>query len=508
MRSASDYSLLGERVRARLDRPIPLMWCVISWFGVSAIFYGLLGLLGGPVEGDAAETVYSTWSIAHGDLACAYPRLAVYHINVLANPFALAAPLYPLLSGAGAAILRIGHSVPFPAQSQLGPGCAGAIESFFNWSAKSDAILPTVRLSYLVWPILLAGIVALVRASGRGKTWWEPLALLVVACTPPVLMCITYYFHPEDVLAMALLLCAVASVLRKRWSLAGAFLGLACCAQPFALLVGAALLVVVRGRDRLRYAGAAVIAALVIDAPFIISTSGRALRTIALGSSRVGIINRSRGGTVLWEMDLHGISLFLCARIAPIAASMLLAWWAARRLGPRALNPIPLLSLIACCLTFRLVFEENLFGYYFMAVSVALVMLEVARGRFRGTVAAWLGLVVLAFNPIDLGFFSNVSPRTIDQYWAVPIIAFVVVVVSVIVDIIYHRVRLYKLLWIVLASVAGESKLWGGVTPIWLLPHWLWQVILVPIAFGLALKPLLVEVHASEVMGDETAVIV
>ena len=143
-----------------------------------------------------------------------------------------------------------------------------------------------------------------------------------------------------------------------------------------------------------------------------------------------------------------------------------------------------------------------------MAVSVALVMLEVARGRFRGTVAAWLGLVVLAFNPIDLGFFSNVSPRTIDQYWAVPIIAFVVVVVSVIVDIIYHRVRLYKLLWIVLASVAGESKLWGGVTPIWLLPHWLWQVILVPIAFGLALKPLLVEVHASEVMGDETAVIV
>ncbi len=502
----SDFSLLGARIRAALDRPIPAIWCVISWLGATALFYGILGILGGPVEGDASETVYPTWSIAHGDLACAYPHLAAFHLDNLAEPFALAAPLYPLVSGAGAALLRIGHSVAFPSQSQLGPGCAEAIVKFFNWSAKSSAILPTIRLSYLVWPVLLAGIIALVRASGRGKTGWEPLAVLLVACTPPLAMCITFYFHPEDILAMALAICAVAAALRRRWVWAGVFIGLGCCAQPFALLVGAALLAVSPGRNRIRYASTVIITAAIIDVPLIVATSGRALRMIALGSSRVGIINRSVGGTVLWETDLHGFPLFLCSRIAPVAASMLLAWWAARRLGPRVLNPVPLVSLMTCSLLFRLVFEENLFGYYFMAASVALVLLEVVRGHFRGTVAAWIGLELIAFNPINAGFFSNLTGHTLFLFWWVPIFILGLVVVSVIVDAVYHRVRIYKFLWIVLACFTGELKLWGLTNPIWYMPHWLWQIVLVPIALGLALKPLLDEMNQDAIAPTDTPV--
>jgi hypothetical protein len=473
------------------------MWCAISWLGASVVFYGLVGLLGGAVEGDSSETVYSTWSIAHGDLACAYPRLGVYHFGNLIDPFALAAPLYPLISGAGAALLRIGHSVAFPTRHQLGPSCADAVIKIFHWSVSSSAILPTIRLSYLVWPFLLAGVVALVRASGRGKTGWEPLAVLIVACTPPVLTCITFYFHPEDVLAMGLLLCAVAASLRQRWWWCGIFLGLACCAQPYAVLVGAVLLVVAPGRDRVRFSASALIAAAAVDIPFIVATSGRALRMIATGSSRVGIINRSTGGTVLWETDLHGAALFVCSRIVPIAASVILAWWAARKLGPRMLRPVPMIALMTCALTFRLVFEENLFGYYFMAASVSLVLLEVARGQFRGKVVAWLGLEIIAFNPVDVGFFSNLTGHSLELYWAVPIIVLSVVVASVLVDAYFHRVRIYKLLWIALACVTGESKLWGANTPIWEAPHWLWQVILVPIALGLALGPLLDEVKST-----------
>jgi hypothetical protein len=502
----SDYSLLGIRIRAFLDRPIPAIWCVISWFGATAVFYGILGILGGPVEGDASETVYSTWSISHGDFACAYPHLATFHLDNLAEPFALAAPLYPLLSGAGAALLRIGHEVAFPSQSHLGPGCADAVVKIFNWSTHSGAILPTIRLSYLVWPVLLAGIIALVRASGRGKTGWEPLVLFLVACTPPLAMCITFYFHPEDILALALAISAVAAALRRRWGWSGAFIGLACCAQPFALLVGAALLVVAPGRARIRYATGAIITAAIIDVPLIVATSGRALRMIALGSSRVGIIDRSTGGTVLWETHLHGVALFLCARIAPIAASMLLAWWATRRLGPRVLDPIPLVSLMTCSLLFRLVFEENLFGYYFMAASVSLVLLEVVRGHFRGTVAAWLALELIAFNPINAGFFSNLTGHTLFLFWWVPILILGLVVASVIVDAIYHRVRIYKLLWITVACFTGELKLWGLTNPIWYVPHWLWQIVLVPIALGLAFRPLLDEVNQSVSVRADTPV--
>ena len=52
----------------------------------------------------------------------------------------------------------------------------------------------------------MAGIIALLRVSGRGRRGWEPLAFFLVACTPPVFTCLTYYFHPPDLLAMGLIL--------------------------------------------------------------------------------------------------------------------------------------------------------------------------------------------------------------------------------------------------------------------------------------------------------------
>ena len=50
-------------------------------------------------------------------------------------------------------------------------------------------------------------------------------------------------------------------------------------------------------------------------------------------------------------------------RVAPLVASVLLAWWLARRLDSRALESAPLLSLVAVSLGFRLVFEVNFFPF-------------------------------------------------------------------------------------------------------------------------------------------------
>jgi hypothetical protein len=464
----------------------------MGWLGASVVFYGLIGLLGGPTEGDAAETVYSTWSIAHGNLGCAYPKAAVYHFDNLANPFALTAPLYTLITGAASALLRIGHGVAFPSQQQLGPSCDNAFVAMFHWSVNSSAILPTVRLSYLMWPILMAGVIALVRASGRGRQRWEPLALLMVACTPTAIMCLNYFFHPEDLLALGLILASVACSLRKRWLWAGVLIGLACSAQQFAILVAAPLLVVALGRHRIRYAVGAVITVAIIDIPIIFATSGRAIRTLLLGSSRVGVINRSTGGTVLWETNLRGTLLFLLSRVAPIVASMALAWWASKRLGPRMLTPIPLVSLMATSLAIRLIFEENLFGYYFMAISVALIILDIARGQIRGTVLAWIGLVTVAFNPVHAGFLSNLTGHTLNLYYAVPIVVLAIVVATVIFDAVFRRVRVYKIVWIGVVLLTSESKLWGMGNDVFNVSHWLWQVVLAPIALGLAVKPLLI----------------
>src|ERR1035438_9457021 len=53
-------------------------------------------------------------------------------------------------------------------------------------------------------------------------------------------------FHPQDLLAMGLILCGVASVLRDRWVLAGVLMGLALTSQQFSILVLVVLLVLDR----------------------------------------------------------------------------------------------------------------------------------------------------------------------------------------------------------------------------------------------------------------------
>jgi hypothetical protein len=83
---------------------------------------------------------------------------------------------------------------------------------------------------------------------------------------------------------------------------------------------------------------------------------------------------------------------------------MMLAWWAMRRLGSCVLQPLPLVSLIATSLSFRLVFDQYVYGYYFMALAVSLVLLDVIRGRISMYLVGWLSLVALAFDALPWGF--------------------------------------------------------------------------------------------------------
>lgn len=514
----------AAHARRWLDRPLSLSWCVLGWLASSLTFVGLAVAYGGPSPGDSAESVYSTWSFAHGNVACFYPPLGSYRSYGMADPFAplsssgianpfalvrsfdmaspsaLTAPLYPLLSGVAAWISRIGDRVGFPSANQLGPGCANAVSRIYHWSLVSGALHPTLWLAFLVWPILLAGIVTVLRVSGRGRSGWEPLALLVVAVTPCVLMCITYFFHPEDLLAMGLLLLGVAAFLRKKWIWVGVLVGLAVCAQQFALLVAMPLLVLAPSRARRTVVVAAASVVALIDVPLVVASSGRGLRTILLGSNQVGSNIRSFGGTVLWETDLSGPLLFLISRVLPIAVVTALAWWASRRLGERLLEPTPLMSLLASALVVRLVFEENLFGYYFMAAAVSLIVLDVVAGRVRGVLLAWLAVVALAFSPVYLGYQN--TPMS----GALPFILVTLVLASLLIYTFTKRLKLYETVWFAFAVAVCEFTMWGLGHRVYVTPTWWWQVTLVPTALALALSPLVTTVRASKTRaGDDVA---
>jgi hypothetical protein len=379
-----------------LSRPLSFWWCAFGWLTATAVFVGLTQLLGGPAQGDADESLYSTWAIAHGHLSCSYPvRVAV--------GLPLREPLYPLLSGAFAALARIGHSVPFPS---LGYNCASAVVAMNKWAARSGVNSSSVLLGYLSWFVLAAGLVALLRASGRGRCGWEPVTLLLVAIAPPVLMCVRPYFHPEDLLAMGLGLGGLACARRGSWVLAGVLLGLSFTSQQFVLLLIAPLVVVAPSNRRLRFAGSAIISVMLVVGPMILLTSGQVIASVTGRGS-----TPQAGQTVLAQLPLHGPALFVVSRIFPIALSVALAQWMARRLGPAILESLPLASLVAVSLSLRLVFEVNLFGYYFMAITLMLIVLDVIRGRISSYLIAWLVLICLAFDPLPWGYvpFSTAS---------------------------------------------------------------------------------------------------
>jgi hypothetical protein len=392
---------------AWLDRPLPGWWCALGWVAATALFVGLTRLLGGPTGGDAGQSLFSTWAFAHGVGSCAYPPSSYSGIT----------PLYPLLSGGLGTLAQIGHGVPFPSHTALGPHCMAAISAMSLWSPRSGALVPTLRLGFLGWFALMAGLIALLRTTHRGRRGWEPATLMVMACAPPILLPLAEFFHPEDLLAMGLSLGGLACARRGWWVWTGVLVGLAITSQQFALLVAAPLFVLAPRNRRMRFLAAAAIAAALVVVPLIPITSGRVIKAVAGAAA-----TPTTGKTLLAAMHLPGPWVFVVSRIVPIALAMAITWLAVRYLGPIAFEPVPLVSLIATSLAFRLVFEVNLLSYYFMAVTVSLVLLDMLRGRLRLPLVAWIAVVTLAFNPFPWGYdpFGLALPMWLWQLLLVP----------------------------------------------------------------------------------------
>jgi hypothetical protein len=77
-----------------------------------------------------------------------------------------------------------------------------------------------------------------------------------------------------------------------------------------------------------------------------------------------------------------------------------LALWFRVRFGARSLDPVPLVALIGLSCACRLVFEVNLFSYYFMALAVSIILIQVLEGTVRMLTVPWLAAIALAFYPL------------------------------------------------------------------------------------------------------------
>jgi hypothetical protein len=416
----------ASSLSARLQRPLNTPWLVVGWIAVTVVFIGLVYFAGGPTYNDADVTVFTSWSLGHGHMACAYLPQGV-------QGYPPTAPIYPLFAAAVSALFQLGHSLTFPTSMQLGNHCATATAAITQWSLHSGAVNPTLRIGFVGWFVLAAGAIVVFRASGRGRCGWELVGLLLLACLPPVSMCLAEYFHPQDLVAMGLILIGIAIALREEWTWTGILIGLAFSSQQFAILIFAPLLAIVPRSKLPNFILGAVVAAAIIDIPLALLSSGRAIVGELVGTGASSYLN-----TVLDVFHLHGSVLYVVSRGFPILLALVLGWWAAERLGPEVLKPVPLLSVLATALALRLVFEVNFWGYYMMAIAVMLAGLDVARGRIRVSFVLWLLLIVVV-------------------------------------------------------SLKG-GLVNGPRFPSWL-PIWIWQVVFVPGAIALASSPLIRVVH-------------
>ncbi len=166
---------------------------------------------------------------------------------------------------------------------------------------------------------------------------------------------------------MGLILAALAAAIRSRWLVAGMCIGLACCAKQYSLLAAVPLLVAAP-RPR----------ALAISARRRWRRGGRAHPLgIAMGKGMVdatlGVYATPKGSpTFVGRLHLHGVALVAVSAGLPLGLAGAAAAWARSRLKSALYQPQPLVALVAVSLALRLVFEVNLFSYYFMATAVAL----------------------------------------------------------------------------------------------------------------------------------------
>jgi hypothetical protein len=483
------------RWQRELDKPLSGGQCLASWLLATAIFFGLVALFGGPTWSDATESLYPTWAIAHGSFACTYPPASSdsFSFALQYQPVPEVAPLWPLISGGLSALTGIGHAVPFPTQHALGAGCANGLTKMYRWSLASRALSPTTDLGYVSWFALLAGFIALLRAGGRGRTRWEAFGVVFLALVPITWMPLLFEYHPQDLVALGLGFAGTACALRRQWFWAGVLVGLAITSQQFAILILAPLVIVAPGRDRWRLLISSALPVVLVSVPFLIATSGRAIHAVLTGTGD----SASPGGSILWKLlsrpglfaGRQTTTLIVSSRMLPIVVTVALALWARWRLGPRALEAIPLLSLIAASLSMRLVFEEGLYGYKFLALAVLLIVLDIVRGRIRGQLLAWLALVTMAFNPIRLD--DNTSWWVYHTAIAIPLLCMAVVLFVIFRDAVHHRVRWYLVAWFAIAARAFlRWPLWlpNGLPP--RLPLWFWQLVLVGSGVVMAVSPL------------------
>ncbi len=146
--------------------------------------------------------------------------------------------------------------------------------------------------------------------------------------------------------------------------------------------------------------------------PFYVAN--RSATTQVLSALSVAGGGKFSAGTMVGLAPLSSSGKLAVARFGAIALAAALALWARRRAGTAGLAPVPLIGLVVAGLASRLVFEVWIYGYYLVATSVALLVLDVACWRPPVRSIAWAALTTVLVT-----FLADVPQSVASVLWLV-----------------------------------------------------------------------------------------
>ena len=349
---------------------------------VAACFVALLGAIGSLSRGDLplnAESTIPAVEVATGNVACMYPGTA--------TAFPTMSPLYPAIAGLLISPFDLGQSPLLTSQK-----CSNVDATNQRWLSNTVVHRLLEIISVFMWLVLAAGSLALIRTTRWRHTRAEVVMLFALGLSPVIMLAWLYESHAEDFLCVGLLLFAAAAVHRGQGVRAGIFAAAAILAQPFGIL-GVVVVVICAHRSLRR---PIVLSGLAMGAmilgPLVIVTSGRAISG-ALG----GRFTPSNGDAWTSQFSTTHLQVVLLTRVTPVILSALGAVWARRRYGDKVTEPAVLIALMTLGLSWRLLFEINVYGYYFMAMTAGFIVTCAVTGRFVPYVVAWLGLMYFTY---------------------------------------------------------------------------------------------------------------
>ncbi|NNN03645.1 MAG: hypothetical protein HKL87_06605 [Acidimicrobiaceae bacterium] len=345
--------------------------------------------------------------------------------------YPLTAPLFTVLDALLQVLTRVGVSHPFPYRAIALAGCRHDYGALNGWLRGTPIAHQSLWLGFVVWPVLVLGALSVVRTARKGPTRLEWWLIAVMSVLPVYQLPFQEYYHPEDVLALAALLGSLSGVVRGRYRWAGALAVVSMLSQQNALLALLVVLIMIPDWRALReFAVSGTVTFLCLVTPLTWLSGWTVLRVSLFGT---GLNDNPVYSTWMGELGIYGTHALVISRGGPVLLSVLGALWWFQRRGRPSLDHA--LSLMALAFAIRLGLEENLWSYYSI-----------------GLVTCWL-----------VG------------------------------DLLTGRVRLGPWVWSFAVSYLAWEYYPGG--PGWsaltTLPLWVWQLVLLPSAVWLSVRPLL-----------------